>query len=600
MQLNIYSGRSFNDPSQYPFLPWIIKDYESSKLDLNNISIYRDLSKPVGAQDEKRLESLKEKLSILQSIEGNSHLYNSGPSNALNVYLWLLRIEPFTSLHIDLQSGKFDHPARIFSSIFHSAELSFKSTNDYLELIPEFFFAPEFLENRDHFDLGYNGDKKVDNVELPNWAKTPYEFIYLNRKALESEYVSKYLNKWIDLIWGYKQSGKNAVKADNTFLPEMYKDIWTTKTLSDPIKRSQIEAIQCHVGQIPPKLFENPHPKRISKIFKSIISIPISLTIINQSFIVASTFTYNSQNLKVSYIDINGNSYVSLTNIKLLQSSLQKNSGLFKHIHSITTTTKVSSSSNNQIQKQITNKLDFVQKSNYSTLIIGSDPTELYKVKYSTNSCNLIIQCRDDIITAAVDKEWIAIGSKASKVLLYKNNNYKKPEFTIPTFTSSVSCLAISSTFHSIVIGTNDESLFICSLNSERITRVIDTKGLHPLSIMITPSWGFIVVYSTKIKSGKLQHYLSLYTINGDLIRTTEIPNAVNVWSSFKSDDGFDYIIISDSNGDCYLFEAFYLDPKEKIISTEPNVYSVSFLKEESLVLILLRNGVLSIIPYKL
>jgi len=33
----------------------------------------------------------------------------------------------------------------------------------------------------------------------------PFEFVKIHRNALESEYVSKNLHNWIDLIWGCKQ-----------------------------------------------------------------------------------------------------------------------------------------------------------------------------------------------------------------------------------------------------------------------------------------------------------------------------------------------------------------------------------------------------------
>lgn len=56
------------------------------------------------------------------------------------------------------------------------------------------------------------------DVRLPPWAKgSPEEFVRLHREALESPYVSAHLHHWVDLIFGYKQQGPAAVKADNVF-----------------------------------------------------------------------------------------------------------------------------------------------------------------------------------------------------------------------------------------------------------------------------------------------------------------------------------------------------------------------------------------------
>ena len=43
--------------TQYPVFPWIIKDYDSEVLDLDDVeNTYRDLSKPIGAMTQKRLD----------------------------------------------------------------------------------------------------------------------------------------------------------------------------------------------------------------------------------------------------------------------------------------------------------------------------------------------------------------------------------------------------------------------------------------------------------------------------------------------------------------------------------------------------------------
>jgi hypothetical protein len=50
MSLNTLAGRSYNDLMQYPIFPWILADYQSEELDLTNPKVFRDLSKPMGAQ----------------------------------------------------------------------------------------------------------------------------------------------------------------------------------------------------------------------------------------------------------------------------------------------------------------------------------------------------------------------------------------------------------------------------------------------------------------------------------------------------------------------------------------------------------------------
>jgi len=142
------------------------------------------------------------------------------------------------------QGGHFDLADRMFNSI-KEAWLSASKHNmaDVKELIPEFFYLPEFLVNSNHFDLGkyffrqyvtsislrslmrenfLAGSKQsgvqLGDIVLPPWAKQdPREFIRVHRLALECDYVSQHLHQWIDLIFGCKQNGPAAVEAVNVF-----------------------------------------------------------------------------------------------------------------------------------------------------------------------------------------------------------------------------------------------------------------------------------------------------------------------------------------------------------------------------------------------
>ncbi len=56
MYLNTMAGRSYNDLNQYPVFPWVLADYDSPELDLDNPRSFRDLSRPMGAQTPVRAE----------------------------------------------------------------------------------------------------------------------------------------------------------------------------------------------------------------------------------------------------------------------------------------------------------------------------------------------------------------------------------------------------------------------------------------------------------------------------------------------------------------------------------------------------------------
>lgn len=55
------ADRTFQDLTQYPVFPWIISDYQSNEIDVNDPQYYRDLSKPIGALNEDRLSKLMER-----------------------------------------------------------------------------------------------------------------------------------------------------------------------------------------------------------------------------------------------------------------------------------------------------------------------------------------------------------------------------------------------------------------------------------------------------------------------------------------------------------------------------------------------------------
>ena len=52
------------------------------------------------------------------------------------------------------QGGRFDHADRMFHSVESTWRACLDNTSDVKELVPEFFYQPEFLRNANGFDLG--------------------------------------------------------------------------------------------------------------------------------------------------------------------------------------------------------------------------------------------------------------------------------------------------------------------------------------------------------------------------------------------------------------------------------------------------------------
>eukprot|EP00698_Gefionella_okellyi_P007557 TRINITY_DN1854_c0_g1_i1.p1 TRINITY_DN1854_c0_g1~~TRINITY_DN1854_c0_g1_i1.p1 ORF type:complete len:924 (+),score=194.54 TRINITY_DN1854_c0_g1_i1:40-2772(+) len=263
MLLNEHAGRSFMDLTQYPVFPWVVSDYTSPVLDLNKPSVFRDLAKPVGALNAKRLAELRQRYHHMPiDPENPRFLYGTHYSAPGYVLYFLVRKSP--ELMLKLHGGKFDLADRMFSSIADTWTGVLSNPSDVKELIPEFYMPPgDFLANLQHLDLGVRkSGQQVADVELPAWAENARDFTEKMRAALESQFVSEQLHLWIDLIFGYKQRGDEADRADNLFYHLTYEGAVNMDSITDPMERTARERQIQEFGQTPSQLFTVPHPPR--------------------------------------------------------------------------------------------------------------------------------------------------------------------------------------------------------------------------------------------------------------------------------------------------------------------------------------------------
>jgi len=278
--LNSAAGRSFQDLSRYPVVPWVIKDYTSSKLDLKNPETFRDLSKPIGALNPERLEYFRQRYEGMHDTVDFPFLYGTHYSAAGYVLYYLVRSMPEHMLC--LQNGKFDAPDRMFHSVYHTYNTLLKNHADLKELIPEFYnpnLNYDFLINAHGLQLGATQHgERVNDVTLPAWAKSPRDFIKKNAKALESDICSDMLPRWIDLIFGCKSRGDAAKEASNLFHRYAYMGPADLANLPTQDERYQAELHATEFGLVPDQLFVGPHPLKHETVDESFVSLDIGRT----------------------------------------------------------------------------------------------------------------------------------------------------------------------------------------------------------------------------------------------------------------------------------------------------------------------------------
>lgn len=558
--LNTLSGRSYNDITQYPVFPWVLADYSSEVLDFNKSSTFRDLTKPVGALDSKRFEVFEDRYSNFCDPDIPSFYYGSHYSSMGIVLYYLLRLEPFTTLHRNLQGGKFDHADRLFQSVEGTYRNCLSNTSDVKELVPEFFYMSEFLVNSNSYHLGVKQDgEPIGDVCLPPWAKgSPEEFVNKNREALESEYVSSNLHHWIDLVFGFKQRGKPAVEAANIFYYLTYEGAVDLDSMEDDLQRAAIEDQIANFGQTPIQIFRKKHPRRGPPIP---IAHPLYFapSSINLTSVLCSIIDPPSAVLYVGQLD----STVVLVNqglilsVKMWLTTQLQSGGNFTFSGSQEPFFGVGADflSPRKIGSPLSETCEFGAQC-FATL---QTPTENFLISCGNweNSFQLIsltdgrlvqnIRHHKDVVSCvavASDGSVLATGSYDTTVMVWEVYRVKTPERRLRNLQAEIhrkdyvvvetpfhilcghddiiTCLYISMELDIVISGSKDGTCIFHTLREGRYVRSLCHPSGSALSKLVASRHGRIVLYADDDLS------LHLYSINGKHLASSESNGRLN------------------------------------------------------------------------
>ncbi|XP_074485552.1 lipopolysaccharide-responsive and beige-like anchor protein isoform X21 [Sebastes fasciatus] len=579
--LNTVSGRTYNDLNQYPVFPWVITNYDSEELDLTLPSNFRDLSKPIGALNPKRAAFFSDRFESWEDEQVPKFHYGTHYSTSSFTMMWLLRMEPFTTFFLNFQGGKFDHADRTFSSVSRAWRNCQRDTSDVKELIPEFYYLPEMFVNANSYNLGVTEDSTlVSDVELPPWAKSPEEFVRINRLALESEFVSCQLHQWIDLIFGYKQQGPEATRALNVFYYLTYEGAVNLSSISDPMLREAVESQIRSFGQTPCQLLIEPHPPRSSAMqVYLLLQTPMMFTEqMQQDVIMVLKFPSNSP---VSHVAANTQpgltspAIITVTANRIF--SVNKWHGLTGHQSSTVQDQQYQlpveidpliASNVGSHRRQISDLLDQSIQISSQCFIITADNRFIllcgfwdksFRV-YSTDTGKLsqIVFGHRDVVTCLARSEsyiggdcYVLSGSRDATLLLWywngKHNSIGESpgtEFTTPRailtgHDCEVTCASVCAELGLVISGCKEGPCLIHSMNGDLLRTLEGPERCLQPRLIQSSTEGHCMIYYDK---GQFCHF----SVNGKLLGHMEVEDSIK--AMYLSRDG-QYLLTGGDGG---------------------------------------------------
>ena len=124
--------------------------------------VFRDLTKPIGALEPKRLKTFLQRYEQMPTGKGfpPRFMYGTHYSTPGYVLNYLVRDRP--EYMLCLQNGRFDHADRIFTDIQATWDSVIRNPADVKELIPEFYEGNgDFLLNTQRLQLGMYSSRRV-------------------------------------------------------------------------------------------------------------------------------------------------------------------------------------------------------------------------------------------------------------------------------------------------------------------------------------------------------------------------------------------------------------------------------------------------------
>ena len=557
LKINKFSGRTYNDLSQYLVLPWTLKDY----LDINDKKYIRNFSLPMSVQEKENLEIIKSNYEI--ETDENKSYFKCHYSNSSYVTIYLFRINPFTNNQIKLQSGKFDNPHRQVSNFQMLCDI-FKDHKETCELIPEYYYLIECLLNINYNIFGFLDKKKksiVNNIKLTKGFNSLLELFLFHQNFLNSDEISSNIHKWIDNIFGENQftDKKNVI---NSFPFECYEQ-YMKKHIEEGIKAliekkdndnltNEIRNIKADLmmtyllGQCPRQIFSKSHPqyqaKNIENIFDKIIYKNEIKNVSNKEFLYMGESNYktNSEN-NLFYIVTIKEIFVYTKQMKPISNlciyNIKKLNPIYTYNIKNENKSSIYKNSDNNIENN--NKLFFIQYyckrlifdiEECKFFFIGGYLDNSYKIYYKNKEKSIYRSIiTDSLITCMKYRNKSNIfftGHIDGRIIKWKfivTEKLKESEITISKISSiiahksEVSIIEIHNNLDLLISASDKDGIvFIRKIYDFELLNAIKYNNLNKEIMDINYDKEYLIItYNYKRKVNKKAQKIITYSVNG-------------------------------------------------------------------------------------
>jgi hypothetical protein len=215
-------------------------------------------------------------------------------------------------------------------------------------------------------------------------------------------------------------------------------------------------------------------------------------------------------------------------------------------------------------------------------LVIGQD---CFFVRERSEPCGL----SPERITAVAGSDSVTVILGESGVIWRAAlRDLAESDAVCSVFYERPSGLAACAEFDLLAVVTIEGSVLLYRL-SDGVFRVRCQVGQLPEKILVTEGWGFVLVAT----AGRVW----LMTVNGDLVRSVAPPGLVCAWCTWRSAKGFDFVAVADEKGCVFVCEAFYLEFGEPVAFCRGAVADLAWLRDPEALAVVRKDGTCFVIP---